>query len=140
MINLPNIWRIKFFENQVHQQIWKDQMCGKNEERCIKIFESLGYIKDQDYVRQYPIGERFVLDFAFIKERVAVEVDGKNHRQEKQRKIDEKRDRYLYSIGWIPIRVKDDELFGQKGSFTKILSRRLLKKDEFNIKMATFIR
>ena len=62
--------RIKFFEKVVHHPNWKDSMAGNNERPVIDILSTLGYQINTDYQRQYPIGERFVVDFAFINEKI----------------------------------------------------------------------
>lgn len=106
----PPLARIRFFQNQVHHENWKNSMAGKNEEPVIKIIESLGYTLGKDFVRQYPIGEKFVMDFAFVNEQVSVEVDGESHKDSKQKRKDEKRDKYLHENNWVSIRIKDEQL------------------------------
>lgn len=122
----PNIHRIRFFEKQVHMAEWKDTMAGRNEEPVIKILDAIGYKIDEDYVRQHPVGERFVIDFAFINEQVALEVDGANHHYGVQAKKDRKRDHYLSSNNWVSIRLRDNELFGYRGSFYKSLIKEVI--------------
>lgn len=124
----PSLARIKFFEKQVHDPRWKDSMSGKNEESVIKILDACNFTLGTDYVRQHPIGERFVIDFAFINEQIALEVDGDNHNTTKQKKLDKMRDRYLRDNNWIPIRVRDKELFGTKLSFYKSLFNEIVKE------------
>lgn len=116
---MTSLARQHFFNNQVKLDVWKNQMCGKNEDAVISVLESLGYKCGVDFERQHPIGERFVIDIAFVKEQIAIEVDGKSHNNEKQKKKDRKRDSFLRSNNWIPIRIKDEELFGYRGSFIK---------------------
>jgi len=94
---LPSLTRQRFFAKTVHHPNWKEQMSGKNEDRAIEILEGLGYELDVDFVRQYPIGMRWVLDFAFVKERVGIEIDGSNHDTKKQTKLDHAKDKYLAS-------------------------------------------
>lgn len=110
-------------------------MAGQNENRVIEVLNNIGYKEDIDYFRQHPIGERFVIDIAFVKEQVAIEVDGLGHDVKKQRKMDLKRDSYLRSINWIPIRIKDREFFGYKGSFYKNLIKEIVeeRRNQFEI-------
>lgn len=110
MANGPSLHRIRFFEKIVHLPAWRDSLAGKNEEPVIKIIESVGYTLGKDFVRQYPIGERFVMDFAFINEQVSIEVDGENHKYRKQRKLDEMRDKFLHENNWVSIRVPDAKI------------------------------
>lgn len=123
-----SIHRIRFFEKQVFDDRWRDTMAGKNEDNAIKIFENLGYVLGEDYVRQYPIGERFVMDFAFVKEQLSIEIDGKNHLSKKQREKDRKRDKYLRDVNWVIIRIQDSDMFGYKLSFYKNLIKEVVEE------------
>lgn len=117
-----------FFDRMVHQKAWKDAMSGKNEDNVIQLLRILGYELDKDFVRQHPIGEKFVIDFAFVNLRFAIEADGENHNSKKQRKSDEDRDSFLRSNGWVTIRVKDKDLFGYRASFYKNLIKEVVEE------------
>jgi len=121
--------RIRFFQNQVHTEAWKNSMAGKNEDDAIRIFEALGYVLGSDYVRQHPIGEKFVMDFAFIKEQISIEVDGLDHLSNKQKSKDEKRDKYLRENNWVSVRINDRELNDSyKLSFYKSLIKDIVEE------------
>jgi very-short-patch-repair endonuclease len=60
--------------------------------------------------RQAPAGP-FVLDFACVEIRLAIEVDGATHGSEEQRDYDDRRTRYLEAEGWRVIRFSNDEIF-----------------------------
>ena len=85
-------------------------MSGKNEDSAIKLIECSGFTLDTDFVRQHPIGERFVIDFAFVPEQVAIEIDGESHNKQEKRRMDIMRDKYLYENNWVPIRIRDADL------------------------------
>lgn len=123
-----DLFRQLWFSRQVHDKRWKDVMAGKNEERVLLVLDALGYKQGVDYERQYPVAERYVLDFAFVKERVALEVDGKNHVGAKAIRKDKIRDRYLRTGSWVTIRIKDEHLFGSKASFYKYLIDEVVKE------------
>lgn len=116
------------FDKQVHLQEWKNSMAGKNEERVMNVLENIGYKIDTDYKRQFPIGCKYVLDFAFPNEQIAIEIDGINHTRKEQKKSDKIRDRFLYEWSWVVIRIKDKELFGYKFSFYKYLIMYVVKE------------
>ena len=65
----------------------------------------------KDYIFQYPTRTGFVIDFALLKERIAIEVDGTNWYSSKKAK---KRDRFknymLRREGWKVIRIKEEEI------------------------------
>lgn len=118
--------RQRFFDTTVHHLKVKECISGKNENRVILLLENMGYVLNKDFVRQHPIAHRFVLDFAFVEEQVAIEVDGKSHDCNKQSKKDEQRDLFLGYNNWVTIRIKDGDLFGFKGSFYKSLIREIV--------------
>jgi very-short-patch-repair endonuclease len=60
------------------------------------------------YRAQYPVW-RFILDFAWIGAKVAVEVDGESHRTPDGIEKDRKRTAWLESKGWIVVRCKNEE-------------------------------
>lgn len=63
------------------------------------------------YKREHPIG-RFRADFAFLEQRLVVEVDGHEfHHTKKQRENDANRDRILTLLGWRVIRFTGSEIY-----------------------------
>lgn len=116
-----SIYRQIFFDTTVHIQAIKDTISGKNEEEVIRTLITVGFQLGVDFKRQYPIGNRFVIDLAFVNEQVAVEVDGNDHQRKNHKVIDKKRDRFLRENNWVPIRIKDKEFFGYKQLFYKYL-------------------
>jgi len=54
---------------------------------------------------EYRVG-RFSIDIAFASKKIAVEVDGKQHETEQQRKHDANRDQHLVEHGWTVFRLK----------------------------------
>lgn len=119
--------RRRFFENQVHHPKWKDSMACVHENDVISAIEDAGLSLDIDFVRQHPIGERFVIDIAFIPEKVAVEVDGESHGAKKMVKMDKRRDRFLWDNGWVSIRVPEKKFFGSGRSYYKFLIREVVE-------------
>lgn len=110
-------------------EAWKKSMAGKNEEKVVEVLEGLGFVYGIDFVSQYPIGERFVLDIAFVNEQIAIEVDGESHQSKKAQKNDRSRDNYLYCVGWCVIRVNDVHFFdAYKMSFYKNLIREVVNE------------
>lgn len=125
--NKTIIARQRFFEKVVHLSKIKDCISGKNEAKVIPVIESLGFILGKDFVRQHPIGQRFVLDFAFANEQVALEIDGDGHFAKKQKIKDRKRDNWLHSNNWVSIRIKDKDMFSTyRLSFFKNLIKEIV--------------
>ena len=126
--------RQRFFDKQVHMREWKDAMSGKNEENVVGMLESLEYKLNEDFIRQHPIGQKFVLDFAFVPLKLAIEIDGISHEKKLMKRSDKKRDRFLYDNNWVVIRISDKNLFGFKKSFYKHLIREVVeaRRDQYN--------
>jgi len=69
-----------------------------------KVFENAlisSRIKGWKY--NYPVG-RFCYDFAFLKQKIDVEIDGGTHNKPEVKKIDVRRDKWSRSKGWTVIR------------------------------------
>lgn len=118
--------RDNFFDVSVHHPEIKKCLSGKNEDEILKIFKSLGYSENKQFKRQYPIGNKFVLDFAFPELQVCVEVDGPDHLSKKKRSMDKKRDTYLHESGWVIIRVPDHK-FKENPFFFKYVIEDVVK-------------
>lgn len=119
--------RAIFFDKQVHMDAWKHSMSGKNESRCLSLLLMLGYKLDEDFVRQHPIFETRVVDFAFVNEMIVIEIDGKSHDAKSQKVHDRKTDEFLRKHGWAILRIKEEALFGERGSFWKNLIRDVIE-------------
>lgn len=104
-------------------------MARKHEPLVIESIEDLGYTLGEDFVRQHPIGERFVIDIAFVPEKFAIEVDGDDHSRPDKRKLDKKRDAFLYDNGWVVLRVLEHKYFSKStaGSYYKFLIREVVE-------------
>src|SRR5262249_44048133 len=60
--------------------------------------------------RQHPIGP-YVADFACVRARLIVEVDGGTHSNSAEVEHDRKRDAYLLSKGWRVFRVSNEDVY-----------------------------
>lgn len=107
-------------------QVWKDSMACIHEDNVIASIEDCGFKLGTDFVRQHPIGNRFVIDIAFVPERFAIEVDGKSHEGQNGYAKDKKRDRFFYDNGWVVVRVPEKKFFGVGASFYKFLIREVV--------------
>ena len=65
--------------------------------------------KNLKFCRQVPIGD-YIVDFLCKEKRVIIELDGSGHLEEEQIKHDEKRDKYLKSLGYKILRIYNNEL------------------------------
>ena len=56
------------------------------------------------YEREYPFG-KYSIDFAFVDEKIALEIDGRQHNDPDRIRIDSEKDKTLSLEGWRVIRV-----------------------------------
>ena len=85
------------------------------EEIIFEGLKSLGFKEDKDFIVQYPIkgkrGTKYVLDFAFPKEKLNIECDGEYwHEKCKNPGEDEERDEFLKNMGWHVLRFRSKEI------------------------------
>ena len=62
------------------------------------------------FIRQYSV-DNYIIDFYCPKLKIAIEIDGDVHVQERQKKYDKIRQEYLEQLGIKFVRIKNDELF-----------------------------
>ena len=131
---MSGVHRYIYFDQIIHLKPIKDCISGKNEKEVIKLLQYLGYKLKKDFVRQYPIGCKYVIDIAFVNEQVSLEVDGKSHLSKKQKNKDKIRDKFLYDNNWVVIRVNEKEFFGGKASFYKYLIKDIvqIRREQYN--------
>lgn len=120
--------RQRYFDKTVYNQAIRETISGKNEDYVIEVFRGIDYLEERDFQRQYPVGKKFVLDFAFVNEQVAVEVDGNNHLRKEMQKMDRKRDSFLRENNWITIRIQDKDFRTRKLSFYKSLIKDIVEE------------
>lgn len=77
-------------------------------EKIVKEYLDENEIK---YIFQFPTKTGFVIDFALLKERTAIEVDGfKWHSSKEAMQRDRFKDYQLKREGWKVVRIKEEEI------------------------------
>jgi very-short-patch-repair endonuclease len=79
----------------------RDKMKMSNPE---KIVNKILLTNKLIFEREYRMGKWFI-DFAFIKEKIALEIDGKQHSYINRKQKDKEKDNYLQQNGWKVIRI-----------------------------------
>lgn len=76
---------------------------------------------------QHPVGP-YILDFACVKLKLAVEIDGATHSTLPERLHDERRERYLSARGWFTVRFWNDEVYRNLHDVVETIMRALPPK------------
>ena len=64
-------------------------------------------------VRRQHVIDGFIIDFAFLNEKLLIEVDGDYHNDPEQKKYDDSRSEFLQSLGYRILRIANDEVKNQ---------------------------
>ena len=88
-------------------------------EKLVWIYLRKKQMKER-FLRQYSV-DSFIIDFYSPKLKLAVEIDGDVHEEERQQEYDKNRQEYLEKFGITFIRIKNEELLGNpKKAFERI--------------------
>ena len=101
--------RLEFMKNNPQKTAWRLSNISYPEKLFIDYIEKNGVDKKYAIVREYSVFPYFI-DFAFINEMVAVEIDGSQHLQPERKENDEKKDKLLNDLGWLVLRVSENEI------------------------------
>ena len=71
--------------------------------------------------RQHPIGP-YIADFACVRAKLVVELDGDQHGADSHHAYDQRRDAYLQSHGWRVVRIANDRIYRELGEVLDMLA------------------
>lgn len=101
--------RLNWMKEHPEQTAWRLKNMSYPEKCFQKILEDNGLNKKYLIYREYSVFPYFI-DFAFINEKLAVEIDGSQHLEEDRKKRDVKKDKLLLSKGWKILRIAANEV------------------------------
>jgi len=105
---LRNI-RLEFMKNNPDKTAWRLSNISYPEKLFIEYIESKGLNKKYSIIREYSVFPYFI-DFAFVNQMVAVEIDGSQHLLPERKESDDKKDKLLNELGWLVIRISEKEI------------------------------
>jgi very-short-patch-repair endonuclease len=118
---LRNI-RLEFMKNNPDKTAWRLSNVSYPEKLFIEYIESNGLDKKYSIIREYSVFPYFI-DFAFVNQMVAIEIDGSQHLLPERKEKDDKKDNLLNELGWLVIRISEKEIKTNiKEVFNKITS------------------
>jgi very-short-patch-repair endonuclease len=101
--------RLEFMKNNPEKTAWRLSNVSYPEKLCVEYIEKNGLDKKYSIVREYSVFPYFV-DFAFLNEMVAVEIDGSQHLLPERKESDDKKDKLLNDLGWLVVRISEKEI------------------------------
>jgi very-short-patch-repair endonuclease len=114
--------RLEFMKNNPDKTAWRLSNVSYPEKLFIEYVESNGLDKKYSIVREYSVFPYFI-DFAFVNQMVAIEIDGSQHLLPERKERDDKKDKLLNELGWLVIRVSEKKIKTNIGeTFNQILS------------------
>jgi len=123
--------RLEFMKNNPYKTAWRLSNVSYPEKLFIEYVESNGLDKKYSIVREYSVFPYFI-DFAFVNQMVAIEIDGSQHLLPERKEKDDKKDKLLNDLGWLVIRISEKEIKTNIGGvFNQIISI-LNKKPKIN--------
>lgn len=99
--------RLSFMKEHPEKTAWRIKNISYPEKCFQKYLQERGYDKKYLIKREYSVFPYFI-DFAFIEQKVAVEIDGSQHLEKKRKEIDEAKDKLLIENGWSVIRFTEN--------------------------------
>ena len=101
--------RLNWMKEHPEQTAWRKKNMSYPEKCFKKILEDNGLDKKYLIYREYSVFPYFI-DYAFVNEKLAVEIDGSQHLEEDRKNRDEKKDALLLSKGWKILRIAANEV------------------------------
>jgi very-short-patch-repair endonuclease/transposase-like protein len=101
--------RLKFMKENPDKTAWRKKNLSYPEKLFLDKITELGWDKKYCIEREFSFFPYFI-DFAFLNEKIAVEIDGSQHLMEERKILDEKKDKLLIDSGWKVIRITENEV------------------------------
>lgn len=129
--------RLEYMRNNPEKTSWRQKNMSYPEKIFLDEVLSLGWDKKYTIIRELSVFP-FFIDFAFVNEMVAVEIDGSQHLLENRKNKDIEKDELLSREGWVIVRIAESDVKKNKVDLFEKLEMILLssfreKKYEFGL-------
>jgi very-short-patch-repair endonuclease len=101
--------RLEFMKNNPDKTAWRLSNVSYPEKLYIEYIESNGLDKKYSIIREYSVFPYFI-DFAFVNQMVAIEIDGSQHLLPERKESDDNKDKLLNDLGWFVVRISENEI------------------------------
>lgn len=125
------IKQLQYLKEHPEKTAWRLKNMSYPEKCFQKILEDNGLDKKYLIYREYSVFPYFI-DFAFVDEKVAVEIDGSQHLEEDRKKKDEEKDALLLSNGWRILRITANEVLYNRDKVIESVSSMLSNDTQYN--------
>jgi very-short-patch-repair endonuclease len=101
--------RLDYMKKNPEKTAWRTKNLSYPEKIFLNKLNELEWGKKYSIKREYSFFPYFI-DFAFLNEKVAVEIDGSQHLLPERKKRDNEKDELLISSGWTIVRIAEHKL------------------------------
>jgi very-short-patch-repair endonuclease len=103
------IKRIEFMKKNPDKTAWRASNLSYPEKLFLDKLNELKWGEKYSIIREFSVFP-FFIDFAFVNEKVAIEIDGSQHLLEERKEKDNEKDDLLLKNGWSVVRITDKEV------------------------------
>lgn len=125
------IARLNYMKENPDKTAWRKTNISYPEKLFLQKIVNLNWETKFRIEREYSLFPYFI-DFAFVNEKIAVEIDGSQHLLPERKILDEKKDKLLIDSGWSIIRVTEHEIKNNLKNFIKSLENILYERPKFD--------
>jgi very-short-patch-repair endonuclease len=101
--------RLDFIKNNPNKTAWRLKNISYPEKLFLNRIKELGLDREYNIIREYSFFPYFI-DFVFLNEKIAVEIDGSQHLLPERKLKDQIKDKKLIDDGWVVIRFTENEV------------------------------
>lgn len=102
--------RLNYIKNNPNKTAWRKNTISYPEKCFLEHLKKLGWNKKYNIVREVSVFPYYI-DFGFIDLKIALEIDGSQHKEKERKKSDNKKDKVLIKNNWRIFRIEAINLY-----------------------------